>query len=668
MVGKHGGKGQLHRQLLTVLLMIYDAAAVSGAFFAALWVRFDFRFSLIPAEYYTRWLQFAPIYMALCLVVFALLHLYRSLWEYASYEELKNALLATVITVGLHVGGTLLLFGRMPNSYYLLGGIFQFTLVTGIRFSRRFVKLLNRSSARRLAEARAKRCMLIGAGAAGRMILRDLHQAAGSRSRVVCVIDDDASKQGRTMDGVLIVGGRDDILAAAERYEVERILFAIPSATAEEKRDILNICKETGCELKSLPGLAELAEETVSVAALRDVKVEDLLGREPIRVEMEEIYRSLSGQVILVTGGGGSIGSELCRQIAAHDPGRLIIFDIYENSAYEIQQELRHEYPGLDLAVEIGSVRDSRRVDSLFEKYRPDIVYHAAAHKHVPLMEGSPCEAVKNNVFGTYKTAWAAMTHGCRRFVLVSTDKAVNPTNIMGASKRLCEMIVQLFDRKIKEGRAYELPSLRSHGEDALFREGVGSMRLLRPAETEFVAVRFGNVLGSNGSVVPLFKKMIARGGPVEVTHKDVIRYFMTIPEAVSLILQAGTYAKGGEIFVLDMGEPVRIDTLARNLIKLCGLVPDKDIRVVYTGLRPGEKLYEEKLMAEEGMSTTPNRLIQIGQPLRFDEEDFLRRLPELLKMAYANDEEHIRAAVKQLVPTYRTDAQEQELSTMARA
>ena len=323
---------------------------------------------------------------------------------------------------------------------------------------------------------------------------------------------------------------------------------------------------------------------------------------------------------------------------------------------------------GLDLAVEIGSVRDSRRVDSLFEKYRPDIVYHAAAHKHVPLMEGSPCEAVKNNVFGTYKTAWAAMTHGCRRFVLVSTDKAVNPTNIMGASKRLCEMIVQLFDRKIKEGRAYELPSLRSHGEDALFREGVGSMRLLRPAETEFVAVRFGNVLGSNGSVVPLFKKMIARGGPVEVTHKDVIRYFMTIPEAVSLILQAGTYAKGGEIFVLDMGEPVRIDTLARNLIKLCGLAPDKDIQVVYTGLRPGEKLYEEKLMAEEGMSTTPNKLIQIGQPLRFDEEDFLRRLPELLKMAYANDEEHIRAAVKQLVPTYRTDAQEQELSTMARA
>ena len=646
VVRKPRKRGLQQWQRYSILLMLFDLIAVNGAFFAALWVRFDFRFSLIPAYYYTAWIRFTPIYAVICLAVFWLFHLYKSLWEFASYDELKNLLLATAITVGLHVGGTLLLFGRMPNSYYLLGGVFQFVLVTGIRFAQRFVKLLRRSSGRRLAEARAKRCLLIGAGRAGRIILRDLQQSEDSLNRVVCIIDDDENKQGRFVDGVQVVGGRDDILAAVERYQVEKILFAIPSASAEEKRTILNICKETGCELKSLPGIADLAdEEQISVSTLRDVNVEDLLGREPIHVEMEEIYASLSGRTILVTGGGGSIGSELCRQIAGHDPGQLVIFDVYENNAYEIQQELRHEYPSLNLAVEIGSVRDSRRVDQLFAKYRPEIVYHAAAHKHVPLMEGSPCEAIKNNVFGTYKTAYAAMTHGCRRFVLVSTDKAVNPTNIMGASKRLCEMIVQLFDRMVKEHRENELPALCTHGAEA--------PRALPRAETEYVAVRFGNVLGSNGSVVPLFRKMIERGGPVEVTHKDVIRYFMTIPEAVSLILQAGTYARGGEIFVLDMGEPVKIDTLARNLIKLCGYVPDKDIRVVYTGLRPGEKLYEEKLMAEEGLSTTPNKLIHVGKPIRFDEADFLRRLPGLLETAYDNDEAGIRSAVRQLVPTY---------------
>jgi FlaA1/EpsC-like NDP-sugar epimerase len=631
---------------MSILLMLYDVIAVNGAYFAALWVRFDFRFSLIPAYYIDSWLHFVPFYAVICVGVFWAFHLYRSLWEYASYDELKNLLLATVVTVALHTAGTWVFFGRMPNSYYLLGMFFQAVLVAGVRFSGRFIRLLYKNSNRKLDEAHARRCMLIGAGRAGRLILRDLQHAAGTVNRVVCIIDDDENKQGRFVDGVQVVGGREDILAAVERYGVEKILFAIPSASAETKRDILNICKESGCELKSLPGIAELADvEQVSAAKLRDVKVEDLLGREPIHVEMEEIYASLSGKTILVTGGGGSIGSELCRQIAGHEPRQLVIFDVYENSAYEIQQELRHEYPSLNLAVEIGSVRDSRRVDQLFAKYRPEIVYHAAAHKHVPLMEASPCEAIKNNVFGTYKTAYAAMTHGCRRFVLVSTDKAVNPTNIMGASKRLCEMIIQLFDRMVKAHRENELPALCTHGD--------GPQRALPRSETEFVAVRFGNVLGSNGSVVPLFRKMIERGGPVEVTHKDVIRYFMTIPEAVSLILQAGTYAQGGEIFVLDMGEPVKIDTLARNLIKLCGYVPDKDIRVVYTGLRPGEKLYEEKLMAEEGLSTTPNRLIQVGKPICFDEADFLRRLPKLLETAYANDEEHIRGVVRELVPTY---------------
>ena len=652
MVRKWKSRGVQPWHIVSILLMVFDILTVNGAYFAALWLRFDFRFSLIPEVYLDHWLHFTPIYTVVCLVIFWLFHLYKSLWEYASYDELKNLVVATGITVVFHALAIILIFGRMPNSYYLLGAVFQFFAICGVRFAHRFLKLLSRSSSQRLKEARSKRCLLIGAGAAGQMLLRDLNRSNNSDSRVLCIIDDDENKQGRYVEGVRVVGGRDDILAAVEQYDIEKILIAIPSAPVEDRREILNICKETGCELKSLPSLQELAKEnSVTVAKLRDVNVEDLLGREPIRVEMEEIYRSISGKVILVTGGGGSIGSELCRQIAGHGPKKLVIFDIYENNAYEIEQELRHEQPELDLSVEIGSVRDSRRLDQLFEKYRPEIVYHAAAHKHVPLMEGSPCEAIKNNVFGTYKTAYAAMLHGCERFVLVSTDKAVNPTNVMGASKRLCEMIIQSFDRKRREGRADELPALRSHSGDGslpLLPAGVGRVR------TEFVAVRFGNVLGSNGSVVPLFRKMIERGGPVEVTHPEVTRFFMTIPEAVSLILQAGTYAKGGEIFVLDMGEPVKIDTLARNLIKLCGYVPDKDIKVVYTGLRPGEKLYEEKLMAEEGLSTTPNKLIHVGQPIRFDEDAFLQALPALLETACDNDEEHVRSALLDLVDTYR--------------
>ena len=427
--------------------------------------------------------------------------------------------------------------------------------------------------------------------------------------------------------------------------------MAIPSATAQEKRDILNICKETGCELKNLPGICQFLTGEVRVSALKDVAVEDLLGRDPIKVNMQEINVFIQDKKVMVTGGGGSIGSGLCRLIAEYHPKQLIIFDIYENNAYDIQQELKKKYPELDLVVLIGSIRDSRRINAVFETYRPDIVYHAAAHKHVPLMEDSPCESIKNNAIGTYKTAYAAMMNGCQRFVLISTDKAVNPTNIMGASKRLCEMIVQSFDRMIKEKTPERLPILYAHADDedgAMVKKHVFSEDI----KTEFVAVRFGNVLGSNGSVIPLFKKQIAAGGPVTVTHPDIIRYFMTIPEAVSLVLQAGTYAKGGEIFVLDMGSPVKIDTLARNLIKLSGLKPDIDIKIEYTGLRPGEKLYEEKLMAEEGLKKTKNDLIHIGCPIPFDIEEFLEQLDGLLEAAYKNKDD-MKERVEKVVNTY---------------
>ena len=641
-----------HWQVMAIWLMVYDAIAVNAAYFAALWLRFDFRFSMIPEVYWMAWLKFAPIYAAVCVAVFWLLRLYRSLWEFASFDELMKVIQATAITVVFHAVGIVLLFHRMPISYYFVGAVFQFIAVLAIRFLDRFMLLLRNNSNTHLSEARAKRCMLIGAGASGQMILRDLHHAHESGDKILCIIDDDPNKRNRYIDGVQVVGDRDDILAKVEEYNIEKILFAIPSASPEVRRDILNICKETGCELKSLPGLYELAVGVdMGANDLRDVAVEDLLGRDPIRVDMGEIFEYLSGKVILVTGGGGSIGSELCRQIADHNPKQLIIFDVYENNAYEIQQELKDTHPNLNLLVLIGSVRDSKRINSVFATYKPDICYHAAAHKHVPLMEDSPCESIKNNAIGTYKTAYAALVNHCKRFVLVSTDKAVNPTNIMGASKRLCEMSVQCIDRMIKEGRAAELPSLHAHAADE-----DGSMKNLPALSegpyTEFVAVRFGNVLGSNGSVIPVFKKQIAKGGPVTVTHPDIIRYFMTIPEAVSLILQAGTYAKGGEIFVLDMGEPVKIDTLARNLIKLSGLRPDVDIEIKYVGLRPGEKLYEEKLMAEEGMRTTPNKLIHIGSPIDIDPDVFLGQLQGLMEAAYSESED-IKELVAEVVPTY---------------
>ena len=544
---------------------------------------------------------------------------------------------------------------KMPVSCYLFGPLVQFCLTVGIRFSYRFITL-ERIRREKSENDSDKRILLIGAGNAGKLILRDIIRSKEDVGTVKCIIDDDPNKWGRYMEGVPIAGGRDDILVSVEKYHINEILLAIPTASPEQRRDILDICKETGCEIKTLPGVYQMVSGEVSMSQMKQVAIEDLLGRETIKVNMEEIFRYLKGKTILVTGGGGSIGSELCRQIAGHEPKQLIIFDIYENNAYEIEQELKRKHPNLNLVVLIGSVRDSRRVENVFETYHPDIVYHAAAHKHVPLMETSPCEAIKNNVIGTYKTAYFALKYGCQRFVLISTDKAVNPTNIMGASKRLCEMVIQSMDMISKTGKSDLLLPLHAHADKP--GEGKNEFQSGREGEnqlrTEFVAVRFGNVLGSNGSVIPLFKKQIENGGPVTVTHPDIIRYFMTIPEAVSLVLQAGTYAKGGEIFVLDMGAPVKIDTLARNLIKLSGYKPDEDIKVVYTGLRPGEKLYEEKLMAEEGMTTTPNQLIHIGKPIPFDMERFMKQLDVLAAASFMNSPDIVRL-VAGVVPTFHT-------------
>lgn len=639
-----------HWQVVSIALAGYDAIAIILSFFLALWFRFDCRYSLIPKEYLGAYFKFIGIYAVFSLFVFLRLRLYNSIWRFASYSELMRMILATAITFVFHCVGITFLFRRMPMSYYFFGIMVQFGLTLAVRFAYRFV-LLERSKRKKEEEiAKAKKVLLIGGGKAGQIILRDIKTAQELKDIVCCIIDDNPNKWGRYIEGVPIVGGRDDIMSCVERYHIDKIIVALPSATAEEKRDILNICKETGCELKNLPGVYQFLTGEVKVSALRDVAVEELLGRDPIKVNMEEIHKFINGKKVMVTGGGGSIGSGLCRQIASYDPKQLIIFDIYENNAYDIQQELRKKYPNLNLVVLVGSIRDSRRINSVFETYKPDVVYHAAAHKHVPLMEDSPCESIKNNAIGTYKTAYAAMMNGCQRFVLISTDKAVNPTNIMGASKRLCEMIIQSFDRMIKDGTPEKLPILYAHADD---EDGaMVKQKFSADIKTEFVAVRFGNVLGSNGSVIPLFKKQIAAGGPVTVTHPDIIRYFMTIPEAVSLVLQAGTYAHGGEIFVLDMGSPVKIDTLARNLIKLSGMKPDIDIKVEYTGLRPGEKLYEEKLMAEEGLKKTRNELIHIGCPIPFEVEKFLKELQTLMDMAYVNAED-IREKVAEVVTTY---------------
>ena len=635
-----------HWQVVRLLLMVYDFAAVIVSFGIALWLRFDCKVTSVEPQYLTTYTKTIIIYALFCLVVFWFLRLYKSIWRFASYSELLRVILATVVTGVIYTGSLLVFNLHMPVSYYVIGITVQFIATLGIRFFYRFVLLLR---GRTNNEVQKKNVMIIGAGSAGQMLFRDIKHAKETNETVACFIDDNPNKWDRYIDDVPVFGSRDHILEAVDKFNIEKIYVAVPSANPQDKRDILRVCNETSCELMNLPGMYQLYTGQVSVSKMKKVQIEDLLGRDPIKPNMDEVFAYVRNKVVLITG-VGSIGSELARQIASHNPKQLILFDVYENNAYDIQLELRKKYPNLDLVTLIGSVRDSRKMFDLFKKYRPQIVYHAAAHKHVPLMEDSPCESIKNNAMGTYKTAYAAMVHGCEKFVLISTDKAVNPTNIMGASKRLCEMIIQAFAAKIKDGKAYEIPQLFTHERDMIEKPEI--KEALKTTQTEFVAVRFGNVLGSNGSVIPIFKRQIEAGGPVTVTHPDIIRYFMTIPEAVSLVLLAGTYAHGGEIFVLDMGEPVKITTLARNLIRLSGYTPDVDIKLEFTGLRPGEKLYEEKLMAEEGLKKTKNDLIHIGCPIPFDINEFLDELDGLLDAAYRNEDD-MKERVQKIVSTY---------------
>ncbi len=612
MIDKFIPSGKRVRMLL---LMIVDIIVIQLSSFLGLWIRFDMQLSKISDNYLQSVAQYAWLYTLITIAIFFVFRLYSFMWSVAGMREEMYIVMACILASLCQISGMTMLELRVPRSFYCICFASLTVGVTVVRMSYRIGRSLRTSYGQNVG----KKVMIVGAGTSGSVILKEMMTSTYTEGHVVCFVDDDKNKQGKFLNGIPIAGTREDIPELVKRYEVEEIYLAMPSAPAMETKKILEICRTTNCELRILPGIYQLLSGEVSVSKLRKIQIEDLLGREPIRVNLNEIMGYVSNKVILVTGGGGSIGSELCRQIASHNPKQLIVFDVYENNAYDLQQELVRSYPELNLVVLIGSVRNTHRMQSIFEKYRPDIVYHAAAHKHVPLMENSPNEAIKNNVFGTYKTAMAADKYGAERFVLISTDKAVNPTNIMGASKRMCEMVVQMMNRHSK---------------------------------TEFVAVRFGNVLGSNGSVIPLFKKQIEEGGPVTVTHRDIIRYFMTIPEAVSLVLQAGAYAKGGEIFVLNMGEPVRILDLAENLIRLSGYVPYEDIDIQFTGLRPGEKLYEEMLMDEEGLQDTPNRLIHIGKPIEFDEELFKQQLDELYKTAN-KDSNEIKEAVRKIVPTY---------------
>lgn len=645
-------KIKIHWIYKAALLCVGDAVVLACSYFAALFLRFDFRVESIPRTYMAGYLWSMPFWIVSTVVIFYIFRLYHSIWSFVSIMELKKITLAELVLIPVYIVGAWFMELHMPKSYYFMGYVLSFVGCAGLRFSYRYLRFYQTQLKQEDKENITDRIMIIGAGSVGQTLIREIRKGNFSSTKIVCAIDDNPEKKGRVLEGIPIVGDRYDIVDMVKKYNVNRIIYAIPTTTGKNRRDILNLCKETGCRMQTVPSVSQIVNEEVSVTRLRDVEVADLLGRKPIEVNMDEISEYIKGKVILVTGGGGSIGSELCRQIADREPKQLIILDIYENNAYDIQMELRKKYPDLNLEVIIGSVRDSRKIFKVFDTYRPNIVYHAAAHKHVPLMEDSPCESIKNNAIGTYKTAFAALAHGAEKFVLISTDKAVNPTNIMGASKRLCEMIIQSFDHKVKEGKATEIPQVFTHQ----MRKNLTNRKLeetLKNAKTEFVAVRFGNVLGSNGSVIPLFKKQIAAGGPVTVTDPEIIRYFMTIPEAVSLVMQAGTYAKGGEIFVLDMGDPVKIDTLARNLIRLSGYKPDVDIKIEYTGLRPGEKLYEEKLMAEEGLKRTENELIHIGMPIPFDTDEFLQELDELADMAYANVAD-IREKVAKIVTTYQ--------------
>ncbi len=622
MVSKKTMKPNWNVVSKVALIMLMDVIATAVSFFLGLWFRYDFTFRAISPVHLQGYLSSIGLWCAITVAVFFLFRLYNSIWAYVGTSEVFRitgayAVLAVIGVLLFHFDGSL-----MPRSSMLVGFLFSYASTVAIRFSYRLVRTAQRQISHITHANGVKNVMIIGAGDAGRALATEFTNSDHIRDHLSCVIDDNPVKRNKRLCGAPIVGGRYDIPEMVRQYRISKIIFAIPSCSAKVRKEILDICATTGCEVQTLPGIFQMVNGDVSVSKLRNVDPQDLLGREPVETNLDEIVGYISGKVVLVTGGGGSIGSELCRQIARANPRQLVILDIYENNAYDIQMELRRTHPELNLVVLIGSVRNTARVNSVMETYCPELVFHAAAHKHVPLMEDSPNEAIKNNVIGTYKLSKAAAAYGVKRFVLISTDKAVNPTNIMGASKRLCEMVVQMMNRE---------------------------------SETEFVAVRFGNVLGSNGSVIPLFKKQIEAGGPVTVTHPDIIRYFMTIPEAVSLVLQAGYYAKGGEIFILDMGEPVKIDTMARNMIRLSGYEPDVDIKIEYTGLRPGEKLYEELLMKEEGLQETANKRIHIGKPIEMDDEAFKRQLDRLDK-ASRSESEDIKDIVAEIVPTYKRE------------
>lgn len=616
---KHIEKGTEQKYIRIFILIIFDIITVNVVSFFSVYIRFDFKFMDIEPAFWSTLINMMPWYTLTALVCFAICKLYSSLWRFASVQEVLNVIKGVTLSSVIQFAIMHFMDLKVPRSYYFYNYVLLLACVTGTRFAYRMLRFI--SSERRSLRNREKySTMVVGAGSAGTMIIKELITSQYLNDRVQCVIDDNPSKWGRYIHGVKVIGGREAIPEAVKKYQISDIIIALPSASADDRRGIIEICNSTGCNLKILPGMYQMVKGEVTVSNLREVKIEDLLEREPINDKIGTVLEYVQDKVILVTGGGGSIGSELCRQIAKHEPKQLIIFDIYENNAYDIQLELKQKYPELDLVVLIGSVRNTNRMNYVFSTYKPDIVYHAAAHKHVPLMEDSPNEAIKNNVFGTYKTAQMADKYGVKKFVLISTDKAVNPTNVMGASKRICEMIIQTINNHSK---------------------------------TDFVAVRFGNVLGSNGSVIPLFKRQIQEGGPVTVTHPDIIRYFMTIPEAVSLVLQAGASAKGGEIFVLDMGKPVKILDLAVNLIRLSGLTPYEDIQIEFTGLRPGEKLYEEMLMDEEGMQETANKRIKIGHPIPVDEETFFAKLEALNNIA-TSEKEGIRNLIKEIVPEYK--------------
>lgn len=621
-------KKYFNYQLFTrrTFLAVYDIMAVCLANFLALVLRYNMEMDEIPQYFMDSVVDHLPIAIVVTLIVFYIFRLYHSLWAYAGMNELQNIVMASFISAGIQGIFMLSMSRRVPMSFYFFNAflLLGFTFVS--RFAYRFARETRRKHHNR---KNGTAVMIVGAGDAGNALIKEIRSSYFSTMTIKCIIDDDPNKWGQFIQGIRVAGGRKAIVENAALHGIDEIIIAIPSAPRKVIRDIIETAGQTSCKLRTLPGMYQLVNGEVSVSKLRDVDVEDLLGREPIKVDLDSILGYVKGKRVMVTGGGGSIGSELCRQIASHRACQLIILDIYENNAYDIQQELKHDYPDLDLVVLIASVRNTNRINAVFEKYRPQIVYHAAAHKHVPLMEDSPNEAVKNNVFGTWKTAYAAAMNGVSKFVLISTDKAVNPTNIMGATKRICEMIIQTFNKNFPD--------------------------------SEFVAVRFGNVLGSNGSVIPLFKKQIEEGGPVTVTHPDIIRYFMTIPEAVSLVLQAGAYARGGEIFILDMGEPVKILDLAKNLIRLSGYKVDEDIKIEFTGLRPGEKLYEELLMNEEGMRETDNRLIHIGKPIEIDEAGFFVQLNNL-KRAATEECDNIKELIQEIVPTYNPKYTETEI------